>query len=214
MSDDLTPTLAAERGGIGGGERGPRVKKHRDFPEDGTMRIRFFLTVVSASLFAVGFVVQACGNTTNDSPTATDSGADVFEASTPKDTSVPDVADTAPPCDPNKDILSGIMDASIADGASSVGVCLGCASAKCSTEINECKMDCDCQGIAGGALECFAKSMGSQSATFACVAPFATAPKSAQTIGLALANCVQSSCAVECQTKQFMDAGADAEGGT
>jgi len=173
------------------------------------MRIRFFLTVVSASLFAAGFAVQACGSTTNDSPAAgTDSGADVFEASTPKDTSVEDVADTAPPCDPNKDILEGIMDASISDGASSVGVCLGCAKAKCGTEIDACKMDCDCQTIAGGALECFAKSQ-----SIACAGPFASASKSTRDIGIALAGCLQQSCMTECATGQFMDAGADAEGG-
>jgi hypothetical protein len=178
------------------------------------MRIRFFLTVVSASLFAAGFAVQACGSTTNDAPAAADSGADVFEASTPKDTSVADVAaDTAPACDPNKDILSGIMDASIADGASSVGLCLGCAKSKCSMEIDSCKMDCDCQGLAGTALECFAMAGGVQSKEFACVGPFAGAPKATQNIGIALAGCVQQSCADECQTQQFMDAGADAEGG-
>lgn len=177
------------------------------------MRIRFFLTVVSASLFAAGFAVQACGSTTNDAPAAADSGADVFEASTPKDTSVADVADTAPPCDPNKDILSGIMDASIADGASSVGVCLGCAKSKCGMEIDACKMDCDCQGIAGGALECFAMAGGNQSKLFACVGPFASAPKATQNIGIALAGCIQQDCKDECATSAFMDAGADAEGG-
>ena len=178
------------------------------------MRIRFFLTVVSASLFAAGFAVQACGSTTNDSPaTGTDSGADVSEASTPKDTSVADVADTAPPCDPNADILSGIMDASIADGASSVGVCLGCAKSKCSTEIDSCKMDCDCQGIAGGALECFAMAKGVQSKLLACVGPFTTTPKSTQNIGIALTGCIQQSCTDECATAQFMDAGADADSG-
>ena len=178
------------------------------------MRIRFFLTVVSASLFAAGFAVQACGSTTNDSPaTGTDSGADVSEASTPKDTSVADVADTAPPCDPTKDILSGIMDASIADGASSVGVCLGCAKSKCSMQIDDCKMDCDCQGLAGSALECFAKAAGVQSKLLACVGPFASAPKSTQNIGIALAGCVQQSCADECATSQFTDGGPDAEAG-
>jgi hypothetical protein len=172
------------------------------------MRIRFFLTVASAGLFGAAFAVEACGSTTSESATGTDAGADVYEASTPKDTSVPDAADAAPPCDPTKDILVGIMDASIADGASSVGLCLGCAKTKCGMEIDACKMDCDCQGIAGGALECFAKSQ-----SIACVGPFASAPKSTQNIGIALAGCVQQSCPDECQTKQFKDAGPDADSG-
>ena len=174
------------------------------------MRIRFFLTVVSAALFGAAFGIEACGSTTNDGPTGTDSGADVSEAGI-KDTSAPDVFEAAPPCDPNKDILQGIMDASIADGASTVGVCLGCAKSKCSSEIDQCKMDCDCQAIAGSALECFAMSGGVQSKLFACVGPFATAPKATQNIGIALAGCVQQDCKDECQTAQFMDGGKDAD---
>lgn len=175
------------------------------------MRIRFFLTVLSAALFGAGFAIQACGSTTNDAATTADSGPEAAVDSSVKDTSVPDAKDAAPPCDPNVDILKDVMDASIADGASSVGLCLGCAKSKCAMEINACKMDCDCQGIAGGALECFAMAGGVQSKLFACVGPFATAPTATRNIGIALAGCVQQSCPDECATAQFTDGGADAD---
>lgn len=170
------------------------------------MRIRLFLAVTSVGLFGAGFAIQACGSTTNDAVTTADAAPEAAVEASVKDSSVPDAKDAAPPCDPNKDILVGIMDASIADGASSVGLCLGCAKSKCSMEINACKMDCDCQAIAGGALECFAKSQSP-----ACGAPFFSTPKATQNIGIALAGCLQQSCPSECQTKQFMDGGADAD---
>jgi hypothetical protein len=171
------------------------------------MRIRLFLAVTSIGLFGAGFAIQACGSTTNDAVTTADAAPEATAVdSSVKDTSVPDAKDAAPPCDPNVDILVGIMDASIADGASSVGLCLGCAKTKCSMEIDACKKDCDCQGIAGGALECFAKSQ-----SIACAGPFASASMTTRNIGIALAGCVQQSCPDECQTKQFMDAGADAD---
>jgi hypothetical protein len=170
------------------------------------MRIRLFLAVTSIGLFGAGFAIQACGSTTNDAVATADSGPEAAVEASIKDTSVPDAKDAAPPCDPNKDILVGIMDASIADGASSVGLCLGCAKTKCAMQIAACTMDCDCQGIAGGALECFAKSQ-----SFACAAPFSSAPKATQQIGIALAGCLQQDCPDECQTKQFMDGGADAD---
>lgn len=170
------------------------------------MRIRFVLTVVSAALFGAGFAIQACGSTTNDAvPGAADAGTDAFEAGI-KDTSVPDVLEAAPPCDPNADILANIMDASIADGGSSVGLCLGCAKSKCSAEINACKMDCACQDLAGTALECFAKTQA-----ISCVAGFATVPASTRNIGIALAGCVNQDCSSECQTAAFLDGGADAD---
>lgn len=177
------------------------------------MRIRFFLTVVSAALFGAAFGIEACGSTTNDAVTAADSGPEAAVEAGIKDTNAPDVFDSAPPCDPNKDLFVGIMDASIADGASTVGVCLGCAKSKCSTEIDKCKMDCECQTIAGSALECFAMSGGVQSKLFACVGPFATAPKATQNIGIALAGCLQQDCKDECATAQFQDAGPDADSG-
>lgn len=168
------------------------------------MRIRFLIVSVSAVLFGGGFAIQACGGTQSDSG-AVDAGSDVADA-TVKDTNAPDVADAAPACDKNADILKGIPDASIADGASSVGVCLGCASVKCKSEIDDCKADCACQGVAAKALECYAKTQ-----SIACASSFQGVPKQTQTIGIALAGCVQGNCDNECQASTLTDAGTDAD---
>ena len=70
---------------------------------------------------------------------------------------MPDVKDSAPPCDTNADFLKDIPDASLADGATTTGVCLGCAKSKCKTELAACSADCACQGIAGEAIDCYAE---------------------------------------------------------
>lgn len=172
------------------------------------MRIRFLLVCVSAGLFGGAFAVQACGGTANtDTPTDAGGGADVVDASI-KDTSVADVQDSAPTCDTNVDILKSIPDASIADGGSSVGLCLGCAATKCKADIDACKKDCACQGVAGKALECFAKTQ-----SIACAASFQSAPKATQTIGFSLAGCLQQNCAADCQAAAFADAGDGGDGG-
>lgn len=169
------------------------------------MRIRFLIVSVSAVLFGGGFAIQACGGTQSDSSAVVDAGIDVVDA-TVKDTNAPDVVDAAPQCDKNADILKGIPDASIADGGSSVGLCLGCASTKCKTQIDTCKQDCACQGVAADALECYAKTQ-----SLACAASFQGVPKATQQIGIALAGCVQSNCDTECQASVLTDAGADAD---
>ncbi len=171
------------------------------------MRIRFFVVGFSAVLFGGGFAIQACGGTQSDSNAATDAGQDVVDA-TVKDTSVADVVDAAPTCDKTADILKDIPDASIADGGSSVGVCLGCAKVKCKNEIDSCKMDCACQGVAAKALECYAKTQ-----SIACASSFQGVPKSTQQIGIALAGCVSNNCDSECQASQLLDGGDGGDGG-
>jgi len=168
------------------------------------MRIRFFVVGVSAVLFGGGFAIQACGGTQSDS-TPVDAGPDVVDA-TVKDTNAPDVKDSAPACDTMADILKDIPDASIADGGSSVGLCLGCAKVKCASEIDQCKQDCACQGVAAKALECYAKTQ-----SIACAASFQSVPKATQQIGIALAGCVQGKCDTECQASALLDAGTDAD---
>lgn len=169
------------------------------------MRIRFFIVGVSAVLFGGGFAVQACGGSQSDGTAAVDAGLDVVDA-TVKDTNAPDVKDAAPACDTNADILKGIPDASIADGASSTGVCLGCAASKCKNEIDACKKDCACQGVAADALECYAKTQ-----SISCAASFTSVPKATQQIGFALAGCVSGNCDKECQASALLDAGSDAD---
>lgn len=169
------------------------------------MRIRFLLTVVSAGLFSAGFVIQACGSTTNDA-TVTDAGTDAFEAGI-KDTSVPDAKDAAPPCDTTADLTTKIPDASIADGASTSGICVGCMKRVCPEALAACNMDCTCQGLAGDALNCFVKTQA-----ISCGAPFLSGGSSTLAIGKQLLGCVSGGCADECAFSSFiMDGGADAD---
>jgi hypothetical protein len=173
------------------------------------MRIRFLLTSVTAGLMGSVFALQACGSTTDDTNPTQDSGTpDVFEASVVKDTSTADVHDAAPTCDPTKNLFEGIPDASIADGGSSVGACLGCAQTHCAAQIQDCQEDCTCQGIAGDALECYAKT----SSIAACLADFISVPQATQAIGIALGGCVQTSCGDECAASTFLDAGDGGDG--
>jgi hypothetical protein len=166
--------------------------------------IRFFLVMTAASSLAAGFAIQACGGS-SDTP-ATNSDA-ATESATPakdaavQDTSLPDVFDARPPCDPNKDILKDIPDASIADGASTTGICINCAQTKCKKEIDNCKKDCSrsmkdlgCQDLAAKALECYAKTQDA----FMCGGDFLAAKQPTTGIGIALASCVQQNCQSEC----------------
>jgi hypothetical protein len=172
------------------------------------MRIRFLIVSFSAVLFGGGFAIQACGGTQSDSTAAVDSGADVADA-TVKDTNAPDVKDAALPCDPNADFLKGIPDASLADGASTTGVCLGCAKSKCATELAACSKDCTCQGLAGDAIACYVKG----GSILTCGSSFATVPTSTRNIGIGVFTCINGSCADECATSALIpsDAGADAD---
>jgi hypothetical protein len=172
------------------------------------MRIRFFLTVASAALFGAGFAIQACGGTADEPAAATtDAGPDVVDA-TVKDTSVPDAKDAAPPCDTTADLTTKIPDASIADGASTSGLCVGCMKRVCPEVLAACNMNCTCQGLAGDALSCYLKTQKP-----ACAAPFVTANDPATlAIGKQILGCVSSGCADECAFNAFtMDGGADAD---
>ena len=169
------------------------------------MRIRFFLALASVSFFAAAASVQACGGSSDDGPAAAKPDASIAETSTEtgaKD-ATSDTADAAPPCDPKKDFLADIPDASIADGASSTGVCIACVKAQCSADVAKCAADCVCQGVAGGALDCYAKSQD----IVKCASSLIAVPKATQTIGIGLFTCVQKSCKDECAAAAFVDGG-------
>lgn len=175
------------------------------------MRIRIILACSSVVLFGAGFAIQACGGTQSDSSTPVDAGQDVFEASI-KDSSLPDVKDSAPACDPTADFLKDIPDASIADGATSSGLCLACAKTKCKSQLAACSKDCTCQDLAGDAIDCYLKSPTKETSDLIkCAGSFATVPKATQNIGLAMFGCINDECPDECATSQFTDAGADAD---
>jgi hypothetical protein len=168
------------------------------------MRIRIFLALASVSFVATGFGIQACGGSSDDtSQPTTDSGVKETAAETgPKDTGA-DTADAAPACDPKKDFLADIPDASIADGASTTGICVGCVEGKCKTEVGKCAADCACQGLAGKALSCYATTQD----ILGCAAQFGAVPAATRNIGIALFGCVQQNCATECAASAFIDAG-------
>jgi hypothetical protein len=177
------------------------------------MRIRLFLALVSTSLIAAGFGIQACGGSSEDSPATTaDAAPESAAAETgPTDSSAPDVFDARPPCDPTKDVLKGIADASIADGASTTGACFACANASCAAELKDCQQDCSrtttdlgCQDLAGKALECYAKTQN----LLTCAGQFATVGNPTRGIGIALGSCVAQNCQAECGVPD-LDAGAD-----
>ncbi len=168
------------------------------------MRIRLFLALGSVSFVAAGFALQACGGSSSDTAPTVDSGVPETAAdASVKDSSVADAKDAAPPCDPKKDFLAAIPDASIADGASTTGVCVGCTKAKCKTEVDSCGADCTCQDIAGKALECYAKTQD----VLGCASKFATVPAATRDIGIALFGCINNKCGNECATSAFTDAG-------
>jgi hypothetical protein len=175
------------------------------------MRIRFLFLCVSAGLVAGGFAVQACGGTQSDS-TPVDAGQDVVDASV-KDTNAPDVKDSAPPCDPTADFLKDIPDASLADGATTSGICLACAKTKCKNELAACSKDCACQSLAGDAIDCYLKSTSkATSDLIKCVSGFAGVSTSTRNIGLGVFGCINNECPDECATAAFNpDAGADAD---
>jgi hypothetical protein len=171
------------------------------------MRIRFLFLCVSAGLVGGGFALQACGGSQSDTAAVVDAGGDVVDA-TVKDTNAPDVKDSAPPCDPTADFLKGIPDASLADGATTTGACLGCAKSKCTNELAACSKDCACQNLAGDAVDCYLKG----GSILSCGSSFATVPASTRNIGIAVFGCINSECPTECATSAFNpDGGADAD---
>lgn len=173
------------------------------------MRVRLFFLGASATMIAGALAVQACGGEEETAPAA-DAGVEAAPEAAPRDTGAPDTGvDSGPPCDTNADFTDNIPDASIADGASTTGVCVACAKSKCGQEVDDCNKDCPCQEVADQALDCFAKG----NSVLQCAASFASVPQKTQQIGLALFSCLNDECATECATSSFLDAGADADAG-
>lgn len=169
------------------------------------MRTRILLLVASASVVTAGAAVQACGGTEGEN-TPGDAGVEASADTGPKD-AAKDTApvDTGPPCDTTKDFTKDIPDASIADGASTTGICVACAKLHCNADIDKCNKDCKCQEIAADALECYAKSQD----VFACAGSFVSVPKATRDIGVSLFQCIAAECSVECAADQFIDGGTD-----
>jgi hypothetical protein len=171
------------------------------------MRTRLFLLAASVTSLAAAALAQGCGETeTTTSPAdggATDATTDVRREAAPIDEE-----DGAPPCDTTKDFTKEIPDADLGDGASSTGVCMACTKDNCQKYIDDCTKNCECQGIAAEALECYAKNSGD---IIKCVGNLpSNTSKQTQATGFALFQCMSDNCKDECQTEQFNDGGADA----
>ncbi len=183
------------------------------------MRTRLFVlaaSVTSLGVAALSLATGGCGETEPEATTtAADASADVTDSGK-KD--VVTVEEDASPCDTSADFTKQIPDASIADGASTTGVCVGCAVKNCKKYIDECNQNCECQDLAADALECYATSGGD---IVGCLGKFANASPSKQTqqTGIGLFTCLNGSCKDECQTEALNpDAGdggdADADSGS
>ena len=170
------------------------------------MKARICLLAGGVGLVAAAFVIQACGETepVTAAPEA-DSGADVVDSSPPMEAAATD--EDAATCDLSADFTTEIPDASIADGATTSGICLQCASAKCKKEIDACNQDCTCQELAGDALECY---LANSANPLLCAGNFAGVDTSTQQIAIGLLTCINSGCKVECATEAFTDGGTDA----
>src|SRR5437588_9668241 len=123
------------------------------------MRVHAFLIGATVSLVAVMAGIQACGGDTSSGTTPTDAGNDVTLDTKPPPPPPPDDAgaDSAT-CDLSADFTTKIPDASIADGESTTGICIGCVEAKCKKDLDSCNQYCPCQSAAAKALECYAKN--------------------------------------------------------
>jgi hypothetical protein len=106
-----------------------------------------------------------------------------------------DVNETGPPCDVNGDLFGKVRDAAIADGASTTGLCLGCAKRACGDAVGKCTRDCPCQSIVGNSLECYVTTQ--QLGCAGALANIFVTPATRQH-ALELLGCVQQACAVEC----------------
>jgi hypothetical protein len=169
------------------------------------MRTRFFFLAASVTSIAAAAVAQGCGETETTSTPADGGAADAVADTGPKKDSAPAAEDAEPPCDTTKDFTKEIPDADLADGASSTGVCMACAKANCKKYIDDCTENCECQGLAAEALECYAKNGGD---ILKCIGSFPTNVKQeTQSTGFALFQCLSAECEEPCQTKQFQDGG-------
>jgi hypothetical protein len=130
-------------------------------------------------------------------------GPDVVEAGL-RETAMPDAAEAEPACDLHAELFAKVHDASIGDGASTTGLCLGCAKRACPDVIDKCTQDCPCQSIVGNALECYVTTQ-----QLGCAGALADifVTRETRRYAFELLGCVQHACALACVTDGGDDAG-------
>lgn len=179
------------------------------------MRARFFLFAAATTLAAAAFAVQACSSSSEAPAAPADSGSDVtvVDSAPPKEAAPPE-QDSAT-CDLSADFTSSIPDASIADGATTSGICLGCSHDKCAKDLAACNEDCTCQNVAGSTLDCVLKNAGKsyQEIATACGGAILSLDSNTQKLLLNLVGCLNDSCKTECAVDAFkpQDGGSDAD---
>ena len=138
-----------------------------------------------------GLGVEACGRSgAEDGPT--DAGASSTE--TGASHVVADSQGEPPTCDVDADFTANVVDASLADGATTSGACIACMRTSCSEAVRACNKDCRCQNIAAGVLDCFVKTQ-----LLSCSAPFYLGViKQGLPSGKALLGCITVDCADAC----------------
>jgi hypothetical protein len=169
------------------------------------MRLRLLVLLTAAGMLGGAFCVQACGASDDPAVEQPDAGE-----GGPRESGTPDVSEPEPPCDRTADLFARVHDASIGDGASTTGVCIGCAKARCDEAIAKCTADCPCQGIVGRALECYltTQQLGCASELTNYLVTSETRSNALRILG-----CVQSECPVECVVDGGVEAGPT-DGGT
>lgn len=170
------------------------------------MAARVFLFGSGICLVTIALIAQACGGTEEETPSTVDSGADASPDARPDAVVAADAAEDALTCDPNADFTTKIADASIADGASSTGLCLACTQSFCKPQLDACNENCSCQGVADEALACYIANSGN---AFACVSVLqeADVDEETQSIAIGLISCINTACAEACATAELVDGG-------
>jgi hypothetical protein len=158
----------------------------------------FFGLALSLAFALLAVQAPACGST-DDTTTGGDAVAD-----SPVDTGPLDSAT----CDLSANLLDKIPDAAIADGASTTGVCLGCANANCGDTITKCNESCPCQTTVSSGLACYLRDpANAQVCALSLIG--GNVDSNVQGLAFGLLNCVQAHCDQECQASKLSDAGGD-----
>ncbi|HVJ89289.1 MAG TPA: hypothetical protein VM580_05755 [Labilithrix sp.] len=164
------------------------------------------ILVVCGGLWAgvAALAVPACSETAPDTTAVVpDAGADVVDSGS-NDAATAQEEEDAATCDLSADFTTKIPDASLADGASTTGLCVQCANETCSTQVSRCNADCDCQGIAAETLDCFVKNPGNP---LACAGSLANVGNSTRQLAFALVTCISAGCSEACATDALLDGG-------
>jgi hypothetical protein len=175
------------------------------------MRVRNLLVMGSLSLCLGGVFAAGCGGSSESSPAqdaGNDTTSDVGSDQSVADTSTSDVKEGGNACVEDASLTQlNLPDASIADGGSSVGLCMGCIKANCDAELTACAADCPCNNAVETVLSCVLTRGFNQ----ACLGPVLTLTGNSQQLGLGLGQCLLGSCQNACAPG--LDAGTGDSGG-